>query len=81
MKMKEIFALFIRTIGVVGVIYVINHILNAITAGQVLALPLIKQIAYLLVGLYFVGGAPYLLKFAYPEESKAPADNQAQPVP
>jgi len=80
MKTKEMFALIIRIIGVLGLVNIINHIGNdAISGGQQFSvLYFVKKTAFLLVGFYFVWGAPLLVELAYSGESKTPADKQGQ---
>jgi hypothetical protein len=73
MKSKEIFALVIRIVGILGLISVIHHLVEDLTREdhQQPAVYFAKKIAYLLVGFYFVWGAPHLVKFAYSGEPKS----------
>ncbi len=75
MKMKEIFALLIRIIGVLGLAYVIRNTVNIVINGVPQpGILMLKEVAYLALGFYLVRGAPHLLKFAYPEEPRLPVD-------
>lgn len=78
MKMKETFALIIRVIAVLGLGYVARNLVNDVLLGHVqpLAVGVGKRLVFLLLGLYFLRGAPHVLRFAYPEEAKSAA---AQP--
>jgi len=72
MKSKEVFALVIRIIGILGIVSVVRHLADDLTVdGQPpSAAYFVRKIIYLLIGLYFVWGAPHLVKFAYSGESK-----------
>ena len=65
MNPKEQFALIVRVIGVLAVIYVVRRVV------QVWSLePLqIARAVSALIALYMIRGAPLLLKFAYPENT------------
>jgi len=80
MKTKEMFALIIRVVGVLGLVNIIHHLGNdAIKGGQQLSvLYFVKKTVFLLIGIYFIWGAPLLVKFAYSGEPKTPADKQGQ---
>jgi hypothetical protein len=73
MKSKESFALVIRIIGILGLVSVIHHLMEDLTWGdhQQPTVYFAKKIVYLLIGFYFVWGAPHLVKFAYSGEAKA----------
>jgi hypothetical protein len=73
MKSKEMFALAIRIIGILGLVSVIHHLVEDLTSvdHQPPTVYFAKKIAFLLIGLYFVWGAPHLVKFAYSGEPKA----------
>jgi len=65
MNSKELFALFLRVVGLLGIIYVIRRIAHAESPTTFwVAL----RVIYLIIGVYLVRGAPLLLKFAYPEQ-------------
>ena len=72
MKSKEVFALVLRVIGILGIIAVTRHLTNDLTlGGQPLpGVYFVRKVIYLVVGLYFVWGAPHLVKFAYSGETK-----------
>jgi hypothetical protein len=66
MNSKELFGLFLRIVGVLGIIFIVRHALHSIPACTVSAYLIIKWVLGALVGLYLVRGAPLLVKFAYP---------------
>jgi hypothetical protein len=66
MSPKELFALIVRVIGLLGAIYLIRHIVKIGVDTPTL---LVVRLASALVGLYMVRGAPLLVKFAYPEKA------------
>ena len=72
MKSKEIFALVIRIIGILGMVSVVRHLVDDVTmeSHQPPAMYFARKIVYLLIGVYFVWGAPHLVKFAYSGEPK-----------
>ena len=72
MKSKEVFALVIRIIGILGIVSVIRHLTDDLTieSEPLSAVYFGRKIVYLLLGLYFVWGAPQLVKFAYSGEPK-----------
>jgi len=78
MKTKQIFALLIRIIGVLGLAHVTRHLVNDLGYGQgnITAMYVVWKLAYLVAGVYLVRGAPQVVEFAYPEESKTPADKE-----
>jgi hypothetical protein len=64
MKSKELFALALRIVGVLGLIYLVrgtSHL--AVFSAEIVILRLV----YIAGGLYLVRGAPLLVTFAYPE--------------
>lgn len=63
---KELFALMVRVVGMIGVIYVIRRIAKLGVDTPPL---LIIRVVSALIGLYMVRGAPLLVKFAYPEKA------------
>ncbi len=65
MNSRELFALFLRIVGVLGIIYVIRRIEHQEAIPPVW---LIIRLVYLAIGAYFIRGAPWLLKFAYPDQ-------------
>ena len=64
MKSKELFALALRVIGVLGIIYILR---SAVRTTSPAATFLIIRFVFVLIGLYLLRGAPWLVKFAYPE--------------
>ncbi len=74
MKMKEILAVAIRVLAVVGLAYVTRNLINDLVAGSIDPLGIVKRIVFLIAGLYFLRGAPHLLRFAYPEPPGTPAE-------
>ncbi len=72
MKSKEVFALVVRIIGVLGIVSVVRHLTDDITVGgqPLTAIYFVRKIIYLVLGLYFIWGAPQLVKFAYSGEAK-----------
>lgn len=75
MKMKETFALLVRALAILGLGYVLRNLVNDVLLGDVQPLAAVvgKRLVFLLVGLYFLRGAPHVLRFAYPEEAKSPS--------
>jgi hypothetical protein len=63
MKSKEQFALALRVIGVLGIIYVLR---SAVRNTCPTAALLIIRCVFVLIGLYLLRGAPWVVKFAYP---------------
>lgn len=65
MKSKEIFALVLRIIGVIGVLYEVRLLvrfkLDLPTAS------IVVRVVYILIALYFIRGASLLVKWAYPK--------------
>jgi hypothetical protein len=68
MNSKELFTLFLRVVGVLGIIFIVRHALQSAPSHTAPAFLLIKWIIGALIGLYLVRGAPLLVKFAYPEK-------------
>ena len=66
MNSKELFTLFLRIVGVLGIIYIVRHALQSGASCTAPTFLLIKWVIGALVGLYLVRGAPLLVKFAYP---------------
>jgi len=66
MNSKELFALFLRIVGVLGIIFIIRHALGSFPTCTASVHLLIKWVIGALVGLYLIRGAPLLVKFAYP---------------
>ncbi len=75
MKPNEFLALAVRILAVIGLAFVTRNLVNDLLLGSSdsLVLTIGKRVVYLLIGLYFLRGAPGLLHFAYPEEPKSAA--------
>jgi hypothetical protein len=73
MKMKEILALVVRVLAVVGLAYVTRNLINGLVENGIEPMVIAKRIVFLAVGLYFLRGAPQLLQFAYPEATPPPS--------
>ena len=73
MNSKELFGLFLRTVGVLGIIFIVRHVLGSVFTETVPAYVLIKWVVGVFVGLYLIRGAPLLVKFAFPEKPVSPA--------
>ncbi len=74
MKAKEQFALVLRVIAVLGLIYLARSVLRNASPN---AMFLITRLVAAVIGLYLLRGAPLLVRFAYPEE---PAEAVSAPV-
>jgi hypothetical protein len=64
MKPQEQFALALRIIGVLGMIYIVRAFVRVPSPTN---LALIVRLASILIGAYLIRGATLLVKFAYPE--------------
>lgn len=73
MNSKEMFALFLRAVGVLGIIFIVRHAFWSVPTLTVPTYLLIKWVIGALVGLYLIRGAPLLVKFAFPGKSGSPA--------
>ncbi len=74
MNSKEMFALFLRAVGVLGILFIVRHALNVAPLCTTCPVYLvIKWMIGLLVCLYLIRGAPLLVKFAYPGKPGNPA--------
>ncbi len=69
MKAKEQFALALRVIGVLGIIYVLRTFVR--TPLPEVGVLIIRAVC-VLIGVYLIRGAPPLVKFAYPESTPEP---------
>jgi hypothetical protein len=69
MQAKEQFALALRVIGVLGIIYVLRTFVRYPLPEVVV---LVVRMVCALIGLYLIRGAPVLVKFAYPESTPQP---------
>ena len=66
MNSKELFTLFLRVVGILGMIFIVRHALESFPTLTPSVPLIIKWVVGLLVGLYLIRGAPLLVKFAYP---------------
>lgn len=64
MKPKEQFALVLRVLAVLGLMYVFRTVVRNPLATPYL---LVVRLVCIAIGLYMIRGAPGLMKFAYPE--------------
>jgi len=71
MKANEQFALALRVIGVLGIIYVLRTFVR--TPLPEVAV-LVLRVVCGLIGVYFIRGAALLVKFAYPESTPEPPE-------
>jgi len=71
MKAKEQFALVLRVIGVLGIIYVLRTFVR--TPLPEVAV-IVVRVVCALIGVYLIRGAPQLVKFAYPESTPKPPE-------
>jgi hypothetical protein len=69
MNSKELFALFLRIVGVLGIIYEIHNIGHKVSAPSQCLGYLVVRVVYVLIGLYLIRGAPLLVKFAHCERA------------
>jgi len=68
MNSKEMFALFLRIVGMLGIIFIVRHALEQSPSFAVPAFTIVKWVIGVLIGLYFIRGASVLVSFAYPEK-------------
>lgn len=73
MNSKELFALFLRMVGVLGVIIIVRHALAALPTETVPTYVLIKWAVGILAGVYLMRGGSLVLQFAFPKKSSGPA--------
>jgi predicted membrane protein len=73
MNSKELFALFLRIVGVLGIIFIVRHAFWSVPTLTVPTYLLIKWVIGALAGLYLIRGAPLLVKFAFPGKPGSPA--------
>ena len=71
MKPSEAFALALRIIGVLGIIYLVRSFIWHPSPPAVI---LILKLACAVIGVYFIRGASLLVAFAYPESTPQPSD-------
>jgi hypothetical protein len=68
MNSKEMFALFLRIVGMMGIIFIVRHVLEEGPSFTVSAYAIVKWVIGVLIGLYFIKGAPLVVNFAYPDK-------------
>ena len=68
MNSKEMFALFLRIVGMLGIIFIVRHALEQGPAFPVPTFAIVKWVIGMLVGFYFIKGAPLIVNFAYPDK-------------
>jgi hypothetical protein len=68
MKAKEQFALALRIIGVLGIMYILRSFVRNVSPPIV---DLIVRLVCAAIGVYLIRGAPQLVAFAYPESTPA----------
>ncbi len=73
MNSKELFALFLRIVGVLGIMLIVRHALESVPTCTISAYLIIKWVIGALVGLYLMRGAPLVMRFAYPDKPGSPA--------
>ena len=73
MNSKESFALFLRMVGVLGIIFIVRHAWGTLPTEDVPVYVIVKWVIGVLVGLYLMHGAPLAMKFAFPEKSAGAA--------
>ena len=67
MNSKELFALFLRVVGVLGILFIVRHALQlSPSCATWPVFSIVKWVISGLVGLYLIRGAPLLVRFAFP---------------
>ena len=69
MKSSDLFALAVRIVGLISLLYMIGNALMLFGASIPFFLVL-KEIIWLLVSIYLLRGAPHVVRFAYPERTE-----------
>jgi len=70
MNAKEWFTLFLRLVGVLGIIFIVRHVLEMTpTWTSPMYLLILKWVIGVVMGLYLIRGAPLVVKFAFPDKS------------
>ncbi|MGA2175131.1 MAG: hypothetical protein ABSH38_09140 [Verrucomicrobiota bacterium] len=79
MKAREMFALAIRILGLIGLAHVIHSVINDVyyESMNLFWQYYVIKLCYVLVGLYCLRGAPQVVDLAYPEEAKSPETKPA----
>ena len=71
MKPREQFALALRIIGLLGIVYVLRSFVRSPVAPTLIV---VLRLVGVLIGAYFIRGASLLVKFAYPESTPEPSE-------
>jgi hypothetical protein len=69
MKSSDLFALAVRIVGLISLLYMIGSALMLFGASIPLFL-VVKEVVWLLVSIYLLRGAPHVVRFAYPERNE-----------
>ena len=67
MKPQDIFAVAVRVVGLVSLLYLLSTSLIFFAAGLPWLLVL-KSIVWAIISIWLLRGAPQLIRFAYPNE-------------
>jgi hypothetical protein len=79
MKAREMFALSIRILGLIGLAHVVHSVINDLYYERMNLFwqYYVIKLIYVLVGIYCLGGAPQLVDLAYSDEAKSPETKPA----
>ena len=66
MKPPEVFAIVVRTVGLVSLLYLLTTGVLFFAVGVPLLL-IIRSIVLLIVSMWLLRGAPQVVRFAYPD--------------
>ena len=69
MKSSDLFALAVRIVGLVSLLYMIGSAVMLFGSG-IAFFWVVKEVIWLLVSLYLLRGAPHVVRFAYPERTE-----------
>ncbi|MGA2445180.1 MAG: hypothetical protein ABSG50_07120 [Opitutaceae bacterium] len=69
MKSSDLFALAVRIVGLVSLLYMIGSAVMLFGSGLPFFL-VVKEVIWLLVSIYLLRGAPHVVRFAYPERTE-----------
>jgi len=67
MKPQELFAVAVRVVGLLSLLYLVFTSLMFFAAGVSWQF-VVRSLIWALVSLWFLRGAPQLVRFAYPDE-------------
>jgi hypothetical protein len=76
MKPRELFALALRVIGIIGLAYIARAFVRNPSPPMLI---LIGRVVSILIAAYFIRGAGLLVKLAYPESPEAPEHPELEP--